>query len=149
MVALVDYTELERECPGFISKGKPRKKVKASRKYQQAKNTRSVRDYVFARERNIDRVTRSLPAESMHELLFRSLGGKVSRRNSIAVHGSGTHGTHYYLQSNQIGYRFEDDALGAEGTVYFEVKTQAAADHCRVAVGFVIVSPPMVQTEID
>ena len=41
-------------------------------------------------------------AESVHELRFRSLGGKVSLENSIAVCGSGTTKCHGKLQRHRI-----------------------------------------------
>ena len=85
----------------------------------------------------------------MHELKPRSVGGKVSRRNSVAVHGDGVNGIHGLLQRHEIGYRFEDESLGAEGALLFTAYTQAAADAMRIRLGESIYSPPMVAMEED
>jgi hypothetical protein len=116
---------------------------------QETEKEKRVRTYVFARERNIDRVTRFLPAHSRHELRFRSLGGKVTRENCVAVNGDGVNGTHGLLQRNEISYAFENPALGAEGTIYFTARTHAAAEMMRIGIGETIVSPPMSETEIE
>jgi hypothetical protein len=136
-----------QECA--IPKPEPRKRTKGRKLRAKQKNTREVRPYVFARERNLCRVTRFLPAESMHELRPKSLGGRVSRRNSVAVEGDGVRGVHGFLQRREISYRFEDEQRGAEGTIFFLVKTHAAAEYCRVKVGQEIISPVMVETEIE
>lgn len=124
-------------------------RTKGRKKRAKQKITREVRPYVFARERDICRICRCRPAESMHELLPKSLGGRVSRRNSVAVCGSGTTGCHGHAQQHHIGYMFENDDLGAEATIWFRIMTQAAADHCRVYLGAQIISPVMVETEQD
>jgi hypothetical protein len=114
---------------------------------QQSNRVMKIRQYVFARERDICRVTRCLPAESMHELRFRSLGGKVSRENSIAVQGDGVRGIHGFLQRNEITYTFEHPSLGAEGTITFTARSAAAADAMKVGLGESIVSPPLGELE--
>lgn len=130
-----------------IPKHVPRKKAKAKKGRVQIKGTHEIHDYVFGRERQMCRVTRPQRAESMHELRPRSLGGKVSRKNSVAVQGDGVNGIHGLLQRHEIGYEFETPEIGAEGTVIFTAFTQAAADAMRVKVGESIVSAPMVVME--
>lgn len=68
------------------------------------KDNGKIRAFVFDREQDICRCCRLRRADSMHELRFRSLGGKVSKRNSVAVCGSGTTGCHGFLQSWQISW---------------------------------------------
>lgn len=126
-----------------------RKRLKARRKRLERKETGTVRDYVFGRERNVCRVTRFLPAESMHELKPRSVGGKRSKRNSVAVYGDGVRGIHGLLQRHEITYRFEDEGLGAEGTIHFTAVTRAAAEAMKIPVGHTLVSPVMQHTEIE
>jgi hypothetical protein len=83
---------------GGIGKGTPRKRTKARKVRVNRAAVRDVRAYVFAREREICRCCRFRPAESMHEIKPKSLRGKVSRINSIAVCGSGTTGCHGHLR---------------------------------------------------
>ncbi len=68
----------------------------------------------------------------MHELLFRSLGGKVSKRNSVAVCGDGVRGCHGFLQRNEIAWWSSTEA-GAEAELRFQARTNRAADWMRVA----------------
>lgn len=143
-MSLSDYYQ---SCP--VAKPEPRKREKARAERQQSDRDAKVRAYVFGRERNVCRVTRFLAAESMHELKPRSVGGKVSRSNSIAVHGDGVRSVHGLLQRHEITYAFENDGLGAEGTIYFTARTHAAAEAMRVSVGETIVSPVMQTTEIE
>lgn len=60
---------------------------------------------------------------SVHELVFKSLGGKVSLENSVTVCGSGTTGCHGYLQSHEI-----DPIFPANGNklIIFLLRTRAA-----------------------
>lgn len=146
---LMDYSFL-KQVPGALVKPESRRRIQGRKKRQQSKVTKDVRAYVFARERNLCRICRLRPAESMHELRFRSLGGKVSRMNSVAVCGDGVRGCHGFAQRNEISYRFFDDdvSIGAEGDIDFKPLTAAAAEWLKCRVGHVIESPPMVQTEI-
>lgn len=82
----IDYSKFA------LPKPEPRKRVKARRKRQQAAIVRDIRTYVFLREQNICRICRIRRAESMHEIRPRSLGGRVSPQNSIAVCGNGVEG---------------------------------------------------------
>lgn len=131
-------------CP----KPEPRKRAKARKKRETRTREHDVRDYVFMRERNICRCCRARAAHSMHELVFRSLGGKVSRRNSVAVCGSGTTLCHGLLQSNQIAWSKECfDGLDAEDTLRFRPRTELAAAHLKIKLGESIISPVMRDVE--
>lgn len=89
-----------------------------------------IRAYVFEREQGICRCCRLRKLESMHELRFRSLGGKVSKRNSVGVCGDGVRGCHGFLQRLEIAY--VNDAEGAEGLLQFSPSSKAASDWMRV-----------------
>lgn len=128
-------------------KPEPRKKAKARKLRLHRTHVHDVHDYVFMRERNICRCCRTREAHSMHELLFRSLGGKVSRKNSIAVCGSGTTLCHGFLQRNEIAWAFNDESQGAEAEVMFGAKTEAAATHMRIKLMHCIWSAPMRELE--
>src|SRR5262245_35672387 len=62
---------------------------------------KAIKRAVMERDNQTCRVC-GKPAESVHELRFRSLGGKVSLENSIAVCGSGTTKCHGKLQRHRI-----------------------------------------------
>lgn len=132
----------------FLPQPKPesRKKLKLARRAVYADHVAKSRAYVFGRERGVCRCCRSRTAESMHELRPRSIGGRVSRRNSVAVCGSGTTGCHGYLQSRAIAWC--GSGLGADGPLTFVAMSMSAAAHMRVAQGHSIYSPLMQQTEI-
>lgn len=85
-------------CP----KPTPRRILKARKRQTQRANTAEVRRYVFNREHGLCRCCRFKVAESMHEIQARSLGGKVSKQNSIAVCGDGVRGCHGRLQRHEI-----------------------------------------------
>lgn len=122
-------------------KGQTRKQLKAREKRAQRKDIAAIREYVFEREHGICRCCRVRPAASMHELIFRSLGGKVSRKNSVAVCGSGTSGCHGFLQSNQIAWAGTPNEI-AEGRLMFSPHTRVAADYMRIALNTYIESGP-------
>lgn len=145
----MDYTFL-KAIPGSIMKPEPRKKTKARAKRRQATYVDEVRVYVFGRERNICRCCRFREAHSMHEIRFRSLGGKISKSNSIAVCGTGTTLCHGLLQQGQIQVMApaEHGVYDAERTLWFQASTVLAAEHLRVRVGQWIGSPPMIDTEM-
>lgn len=63
--------------------------------------SKAVKRAVMERDHRTCRVC-GKRAESVHELRFRSLGGKVSLDNSIAVCGSGTTKCHGKLQRNKL-----------------------------------------------
>ncbi len=134
-------------CP----KGPSRKTLKGRKVRAQRKDTAEVRAYVFARERNICRCCRKRKAESMHELVFRSVGGKRSRQNSVAVCGSGTTGCHGHLQRHAIRWGEQDGPpwLTAEGVLFFYPRTAAAREWMCLREGGYLVSPPMQETEMD
>jgi hypothetical protein len=131
-----------------FKKHTPTRDVKAKAKRDQAPQTKDVRSYVFARERNVCRCCRCRPAESMHELRPRSLRGTVSRKNSIAVCGSGTTGCHGYLQQHKIAVGY-DAVTGAEGTLIFTPETEQSAEHLKIALGAQIVSRVFVEIEAE
>ena len=105
------------------------------------KDNGKIRVYVFAREQEICRCCRLRRAESMHELKFRSQGGKVSKRNSVALCGDGVQGCHGFLQRHEIGWR-SNEPQRAEDLLQFAPLTRAAADWMRVEKGLWIASMP-------
>ncbi len=130
------------------SKPERRRKAKDRQIRVKTKQTKDVRQYVFGRERYRCRCCRLRPAESLHEIHFRSHGGKVSRRNSIAVCGKlvGTdQSCHTFLQQHAIQVFIGFD--GAEGDLKFTPTTQQAADYMRVKVGETVESPIMQHIE--
>lgn len=129
-------------------KGEPRKRAKARKRRVHRTRTHEIHDYVFMRERSICRCCRARAAHSMHELVRRSLGGKISRRNSIATCGSGTTLCHGLLQSNQIAWANDTfDGEGAEDTLRFTPRTERAAAHLKIKLGESILSPVMRDVE--
>ena len=122
------------------------KQLKARAKRQKGTREADVRVYVFARERDICRCCRKRGAVSMHELRFRSQGGKISRWNSIAVCGSGTTGCHGLMHSHAIDVLMDEQ--GAEGRLDFTAVTQAAADWMQIQLGQMIQSEPMRDLEM-
>jgi hypothetical protein len=129
---------------------KPEPPVKAKRRDERENQDRTakIRAYVFGRERNICRICRCRPAESMHELKPRSIGGKVSRANSVAVCGSGTTGCHGFAQSHQVIVAENANPYDADRPLQFQARTRAAAEHLKVNLYQWILSPPMQHTEI-
>lgn len=124
---------------------------KADRKLDRLASDRAakIRAYVKGREREVCRCCRIRDGESSHELRFKSLGGKVSRTNTVYVCGQlvgSTPSCHTYLQLNQIDY--DVDERGAEGPILFTPKTRVAAEWLKVKLGEQIVSPVMLETEI-
>jgi 5-methylcytosine-specific restriction endonuclease McrA len=97
-----------------IEKPVTRKREKAARKRAQAKVTATVRAFVFTRDKGRCRVCGG-QAHELHELRFRSLGGKVSMHNSIAI----CRGCHSDMQEHRVDYMFIDDRLGANGLIHF------------------------------
>lgn len=134
----IDYAAIARA--GGIPKPEPRKRTKRRAKREKADRITEMRLYVFARERNLCRCCRLRPAESMHEIRPRSLGGKVSKTNSIALCGSGTTGCHGFCQTHQIAVFCL--SVGAEGDVLFRPDSRAAAEWLRIKVGAEIITPP-------
>lgn len=139
----IDYSVFE------ISKGDPRKRTKAREKRKAAKERISVHDYVFARERYICRCCRLRRAESMHELQFRSLRGKASRTNSIAVCGAIAVGLNCHALLQHLEIDWTGGKTRAEGTLYFKPRTQTARDHLRVTDSQWIESLPMRAYDVD
>lgn len=67
-----------------LSKGVPRVREKAAQRQAIEAHRKRIKALVFARDKGRCRVCGG-PAQEMHELRFRSLGGPVSTTNSIAV----------------------------------------------------------------
>jgi 5-methylcytosine-specific restriction endonuclease McrA len=63
----------------------PRIVEKLARRQRHTATIKTVRAAVWKRERGMCRICRVRPAKHLHELRFRSLGGRVSTANSIAV----------------------------------------------------------------
>lgn len=112
--------------PLKFAKGPTRSTLKRRAKRDQAAAIRAVRAYVFEREDGVCRCCGWRPARSMHEVRFRSHGGKVSRANSIAVCGDGVRGCHGLLQRHEIRARF-DRQRSADGWMAFRPMTERAA----------------------
>lgn len=128
-----------------IRKPEPRKKSKRRAQRIYANYAATVRAYIFGRERDICRICRIRRAESRHELVLRSQGGKVSRVNSIAVCGTivgASPSCHTYIQAKEILWR-GIPKVNAEGTLVFTPVTERAAEWMRVAVNQSIESAPM------
>lgn len=107
------------------------------RKRAQFKRARTTRALVFEREQQKCRVCRLRRAETMHELIPRSIGGKACLSNSVAVCGDGTRGCHGFCQRYEIVYQGFDN--GAEGTLYFTPVTAAASTWMRVPMHVAVV----------
>lgn len=106
-----------------------------------------VRDYVRGRERGRCRCCRFRAGQSMHELKPRSLGGKVSRKNSVWVCGDGVNGCHGLIQRHEIGTAYIED--GAEGLVKFVAHSERAATWLRIQQHHWIESGPGASYEGD
>lgn len=115
-----------------LAKPIPRKRLKARAKREKRDKTAEVRAYVFTREQGICRCCRFRRSTSMHEIRFRSNGGKVSRRNSIAVCGDGVQGCHGRLQRHDIRCNIRHDGLGAEGILDFQAHNAESGEWLRV-----------------
>jgi hypothetical protein len=103
-----------------------------------------VRQYVFARERNRCRICRCRPASEMHELRPRSLRGRVSRTNSIAVDAT----CHRLIQGHAISYT-QEPVRGAEASLYFMPMTGEARTWMKLGDKHGIESPPSREMEAD
>jgi len=128
-----------------ISKGEPRKRTKAREKREQGDVDALVRVFAFGRERGICRCCKIRAAESRHELIARGAGGKVSRKNSIAVCGvivGAVPSCHTFLQNHSIQW-MADEGLGAQGPLVFTPINREAADWMHVAIGQSVHSEPM------
>ncbi len=106
-----------------------------------------IRAYVFARERNVCRCCRKRRAESMHEIVFRSAGGKVSKTNSIAVCGDGVRGCHGFMQRHEISVYLGE--RGAEATIGFKPRTELASEWLLLKQNEYLESPVMVDAEAE
>lgn len=127
-----------------FAKPEPRKVLRERVKEIYADFVERIRAFVFGRERGICRCCRKRLAQSMHELECKGVGGKVSKRNSVAVCGllvGSEPSCHTYLQLNQIAW--SGGPRRAQGTLTFWPKTQRAADWLGVTINHRIESPVM------
>jgi hypothetical protein len=97
----IDYSQLP------LSKGQPRVLLKALKDKAEEKHRKDIKAKVFARDKGKCRVCGS-QADEMHELDFRSLGGKRSLENSIAVCIFRGNNCHRYLQTHAIDVEGSD-----------------------------------------
>jgi hypothetical protein len=97
----IDYSQFA------FAKGTPRVLTKAKRAKSSEQQRKDVKAAVFARDKSQCRVC-GKPAEEMHELRFRSLGGVRSLENSIAVCIFRGHNCHRLLQTHCIDVEGED-----------------------------------------
>ncbi len=121
----------------------PMARYRAKRRRAAMKMAKPIREYVFDREQNICRCCRIRRAESRHELIPRGRGGKITKRNCVAVCGQliGIDPScHTYLQNSQIGV--EMSAEGAEGQLSFRAQSDDAAEWMRVEKGLWVCSMP-------
>ncbi len=77
----------------------------------------------------------------------RSLGGKVSRKNSIALCGSGTTGCHGLIQAHRITVVITNRVAWAEDSLVFVPQDAQAVDWLKLKGVQSIESPPMVAME--
>lgn len=136
-------TDFYRSCAH--PKPLPRKLVKARKDRVHSDHVAETRLYVAGRERGICRCCRWRLGESMHELRPRSLGGKISKRNSVWVCGDGVKGCHGFLQRHEIGYVAGE--RGAEDLLAFSPQSDAAAEWLKIKRDAIIESPVMQTTE--
>ncbi len=108
-----------------LHKPTPRVVTKKIRDAKIEEHRQTVRDAVFTRDQGICRCCRAHATE-MHELRFRSLGGKRSLYNSIAVCTalSGGNNCHRLLQTHVIAYAFKNHRIGANGPIIFNMGTR-------------------------
>jgi hypothetical protein len=141
----MDYSWL-KDVPGAVCKPEPRKRTKARKVRVRRDRTAEIRAYVFARERDICRCCRMRAAESMHELRPKSLRGRVSRTNSVAVCGDGVRGCHGFLQRHEIS--FTAGIEGAEGPLLFTPEKLSAAEWLHIGTDKRLLSEPMRSLEV-
>ncbi len=123
----------------------PQRIKRRSKSLSERTHIADVRAYIIGRERNVCRCCRVRVGQSMHELRPRSLGGKVSRKNSVWVCGDGVQGCHGLIQRHEIVADYRED--GAEGVIYFLPNTQQARDWLKLKTGERIESELMAQME--
>jgi hypothetical protein len=83
----------------------------------------------------------------MHEIVSRGRGGKISRKNSIAVCGQLGNGHECHGLAQRVEVAIEMGPEGAEGPLVCAPTTKAAADWLKVKLGTSIESQPMVAME--
>lgn len=117
-----------------LTKGMP---TVLRRKFKRAaieKDRVAIKDAVFRRDGGRCRVC-GAPATEMHELVFRSRGGKRSLYNSIAVCDWRANSCHQMLQKHVITHRFWSESFGADSTITFTMGPRRWESRPSVTVG--------------
>jgi hypothetical protein len=117
-------------------RGAYRRARKREKKHTHAQAVATVRPAIFTASGGWCVCCRIRRAESMHEVLPRSRGGKVSIANSIPVCGSGTTKCHGFLQRNAITATAKPEHLVEPIAAWgftFMATTDAAARWLRTA----------------
>lgn len=116
----IDYT-------GFaFGKPTPRVLVKKARKTAESSDEKRIKREVRARDK-FCRVCLYRPSAEVHELVFKSKGGKVSLFNSLGVCAARNSGLcHQLLQTHAIGYCFKQPGRGADGPMTFSMNQSVA-----------------------
>jgi hypothetical protein len=133
----IDYSGF----PEHLRKPAPRVLVKKARKTAESSDEKRIKREVRTRDK-FCRVCLYRPSSEVHELIPRSVGGKVSTFNSVGVCAARNSGLcHQLLQSHSIHYEFLQPGRGADGTMRFSMN-QSVADavfgrrvvpkHCKV-----------------
>jgi hypothetical protein len=99
-------------------KGQTRPEAKAAKRQIEENIRRAVKREVFQREQGKCRCCGG-PAQELHELRFRSLGGKRSLKNSIAVCNYRGKNCHRLLQVHVIKVELLNHILGANAPLLF------------------------------
>lgn len=127
-----------------IPKGCTRQSLKRKAKREKGDHVSETRIYVQGRERGRCRCCRRRDGQSMHEIVPKSLGGKVSKANSIWVCGDGVQGCHGFLQRHEIRCPVDlQKYASAEGPLLFRPMTPAAANWMRISISTCLISEPM------
>ena len=119
-------------------KPEPRKALKKRERTREADYIQRLRMYLVGRERGICRCCLLRACEHMHEILFRSLGGHMTRRNSVMI----CSGCHSLIHAHEIDAAIVDQRRGSEGPILFIARTDAAAAHMRVTLNHALESKP-------
>src|SRR5579864_2885590 len=103
------------ELLGKFAKQRPRVIEKKLKRAAMETERKSIKAQVFRRDSGRYRVC-GAPATDLHELRFRSLGGKRSLHNSITVCDWRHTNCHALLQTLVIAYAFASESFGADST---------------------------------
>ena len=106
----------------------PTARRRAAKRRNQLRGEHLVKIRVRQRDGDVCRCCGTRQAESVHEIVPKSLGGKVSDENSIHLCGDGIRGCHGLAQRNEIriGAGMGKDDLDAGGSLLGTVFSRAA-----------------------